>query len=294
VRVFVSGANGFVGVHLTRELVEHGHDVVGLSKGPVSPEIADLVTDYQDRDLSQSWPSDSADAVIHLAGLAAVRPSFDDPQGYLVGNSAPVTRLCEGLLAEGRSPRVVVVSTGAVYAPGVRLNEAAPTQVTSPYVVSKLLVELQCAYYRRRGLDVTVMRPFNHIGPGQQPGFLLPDLIAGVAAGRLAAGNLDTRRDYTDVRDVARAYRLAVEAENINAPTLNVCSAVGVSGRELLTLVAHEFGVPVPEPAVDPARLRPDDPAEITGDFGLAAKVLGWNPVIDLATTVHDTVLGLL
>jgi GDP-4-dehydro-6-deoxy-D-mannose reductase len=263
---------------------------VGLSKGPVSPDIADLVTDYQDRDLTESWPSDPADAIIHLAGLAAVRPSFDDPQGYLVGNSAPVTHLCERLLAEGHSPRVVVVSTGAIYAPGVRLNEAAPTQVTSPYVVSKLLVELQCAYYRRRGLDVTVMRPFNHIGPGQQPGFLLPDLIVGVAAGALTAGNLDTRRDYTDVRDVARAYRLAVEAERIDPPTLNVCSAVAVSGREMLRLVAHEFGVPVPQPAVDPARLRPADPSEITGDNTLIREVLGWAPQISLERTVADTV----
>jgi GDP-4-dehydro-6-deoxy-D-mannose reductase len=290
VRVAVSGVNGFVGGHLVRELTEHGHAVIGLGVGAPAPGVADQLVDYLDQDLTVAWPSVAADAVVHLAGLSAVGPSFGDPQGYIHGNSAPVTHLCEGLLAEERSPRIVVVSTGAVYAPGVRLTESSPTQASSPYGVSKLLVETQCAYYRRRGLDVTVMRPFNHIGPGQQPGFLLPDLIAAVAAGELTAGNLDTRRDYTDVRDVVRAYRLAAEEKGLDVPVLNVCSGTSVSGRTMLGLVVDALGVPHPEVAVDPDRLRPDDPAEITGDGTLIAQVLGWRPRIPLETTVRDTV----
>ena len=292
-RVAVSGVNGFVGVHLTRELVARGHEVVGLGKGPVAPEVADVVADYHDQDLTRLWPRETSDAVVHLAGLSAVGPSFDDPQGYLEGNSAPVTHLCEGLLREGRSPRVVVVSSGALYAPGVGVSESSATQPSSPYAVSKLLVETQCAYYRRRGMDITVMRPFNHIGPGQQPGFLLPDLIAGVTSGACTVGDLTTRRDYTDVRDVVRAYRLAVEADQLDVPVLNVCSAVSVSGQTLLDLVARELGVAAPDVTVDPARLRPDDPREIRGDNALIAQVLGWHPTIDLESTVRDTVAHL-
>ena len=289
-KVAVSGVGGFVGGHLARELVAHGHAVVGLGKGPLGPEVADLVTSYIDQDLAHAWPREDADAVVHLAGLSEVGASFRDPQGYIQGNSAPVTHLCEGLLADGHSPRVVVVSTGAVYAPGVGLDEDAPTRATSPYVVSKLLVETQCAYYRRRGLDITVVRPFNHLGPGQQPGFLLPDLIAGLSRGDLTTGNLDTRRDYTDVRDVARAYRLVVEAGKVDAPVLNICSGTSVSGRTMLELVAQELGVPVPDGTVDPARLRPDDPPEISGDNALAARVLGWQPEVDLRSTVRDSI----
>jgi GDP-4-dehydro-6-deoxy-D-mannose reductase len=289
-RVAVSGVNGFVGVHLTRELVTHGHEVLGYSKGPAAASVEGLLSEYLDQDLAESWPDLAVDAVVHLAGLSAVGPSFQDPQGYLEGNSAPVTRLCEGLIANGQSPRVVVVSSGGLYAPGVGVNESSPTQPSSPYAVSKLLVETQCAYYRRRGLDLTVMRPFNHIGPGQQPGFLLPDLIAGVLNGPFTVGDLTTRRDYTDVRDVVRAYRLAVEAEPIDVPVLNICSAVSVSGQTMLELVAHELGVSNPEVTVDRARLRPDDPPEIRGDNNLIAEVLGWRPVIDLETTVRDTV----
>jgi len=293
VRVAVSGVNGFVGVHLTRELTHHGHEVVGLGKGRVADEVRGLLADYVDQDLEQAWPRTETDAVVHLAGLSAVGPSFDDPQRYLQANSAPVTHLAEGLLAEGRSPRLVVVSTGAVYAPGVGISEESPTQVSSPYAVSKLLVESQCAYYRRRGLDITVMRPFNHIGPGQGPGFLLPDLIAGVTSGSLTVGNLDTRRDYTDVRDVARAYRLAVEAEHVEAAVLNVCSGVSVSGRELLDTVTRALGAPALEVTVDAARLRPDDPHEIKGSHAMITEVLDWRPAVDLEQTVQDTVRAL-
>lgn len=292
-RVVVSGVGGFVGGHLVRELVAHGHEVVGLGLNSQAPEL-DLV-DYIAGDLAEGWPDVPCDAVVHLAARSAVGPSFADPQGYLTANSAPVTHLCEGLLASGSSPRVLVVSTGAVYAPGVGLTESSPTEPSSPYAVSKLLTETQCAYYRRRGLDVTVLRPFNHIGPGQRGGFLLADLVGGVrewaASGRpLTVGNLDTRRDYTDVRDVVRAYRLALEAPAVTAPVMNVCSGQSRSGRELLDEVVAHLGLGEPEIVVDPARLRPGDPAEIVGDNAVIRAQLGWEAVIPLTDTVRDTV----
>lgn len=297
-KVVVSGVNGFVGGHLVRELVAHGHEVVGLGMKQQAPEL-DLA-DYVGGDLVEGWPEIACDAVVHLAALSAVGPSFSDPQGYINANSAPVTHLCEGLLASGSSGRVLVVSTGAVYAPGIGLTETSPTEPSSPYAVSKLLVETQCAYYRRRGLDVTVLRPFNHIGPGQRGGFLLPDLVAGVrewaATGRpLTVGNLDTRRDYTDVRDVVRAYRLALEAPTLTAPVMNVCSGESRSGRELLDEVVGHLGLGEPEVVVDPARIRPGDPPEIIGHNGVIRAELGWEPVIPLADTVRDLVAdGLL
>jgi GDP-4-dehydro-6-deoxy-D-mannose reductase len=290
VKIAVSGVNGFVGSHLVADLVRHGHDVVGLGRGEPAANLHGRLAGYHDQDLSLAWPDlPDLDAVVHLAGLSAVGPSFADPQSYLSGNSAPVTHLGESLLASGLASRVVVVSTGAVYAPGTQIAEADETRVSSPYAMSKLLVELQCTYYRSRGLDITVMRPFNHLGPGQQKGFLLPDLVAGVTAGRLVVGNLDTRRDYTDVRDVVRAYRLAVESREPLPPVLNVCSGVSVSGRELLDLVLEQHGTASTDVRVDPALVRPGDPAEISGDNGLIARTLSWQPELPLADTVRDT-----
>lgn len=291
-RIVVTGVNGFVGAHLTRELVANGHQVLGIGVGAIDPEIVGSLDDYFDQDLTVAWPSSAnGDAVIHLAGLSAVGPSFDDPQRYLDTNSALVTRLCEAMLAERRDPRIVVVSSGAVYAPGVGLTEHSPVIASSPYAVSKLLVETQCDYYRRRGLRITVMRPFNHIGPGQQSGFLLPDLIGRVrAGGSISAGNLETRRDYTDVRDVVSAYRLAAETDDLEETILNVCSGSSVSGRDMLELIAEAMRVPVPEVLVDEARLRPGDPLEISGDNTVISRVLGWQPRYELRTTIVDAV----
>lgn len=294
-RIAVSGAGGFVGRHLSRELARSGHEVIGVG---LEPDLAlPSLSQYLSADLTRGWPEAAlrdVDAVIHLAALAAVGPSFSAPQHYLEANSAPVTQLGQALLAGSASPRVLLVSTAALYAPGVGLSETSPVRPTSPYAVSKLVGEDLAAYYRTRGLDVRIVRPFNHVGPDQGPGFLLPDLIAGVrravATGEpLRTGDLSTRRDYTDVRDVARAYRLLIEAESA-PPLLNICSGVSISGAEMLHAVVSHLGIePIPT-EVDPGRLRPGDPREISGDASAAAAALGWEPRISFARTVGETV----
>jgi GDP-4-dehydro-6-deoxy-D-mannose reductase len=297
-KVVVSGVNGFVGRHLVRELTCHGHDVIGMGLDSAGTDIGPLLSDHVEVDLRQRWPSVHCDAVVHLAALSAVEPSFRDPQRYIESNSAPLTRLAEALLSTNERVRVVVVSTGAVYhtADNQSLNEGSPINPSSPYIVSKILTEAQSAYYRQRGLDILVMRPFNHIGPGQGPGFLLPDLVSGVAhwmetEEAVRVGNLATRRDYTDVRDVVRAYRLALEAPRVTAPVLNVCSGKSVSGRELLDLVADALtDGRRPEVLVDQAKLRPGDPGEVRGNNTAIREALGWQPSIELVQTVRDVV----
>ena len=296
-KVLVTGVNGFVGHHLASELVAAGHEVVGAGLGSVSPGLAEILADYLECDLVQGWPGVDVEAVVHLAALSAVGPSFADPQRYIAANSAPITHLGEFQLASGRQSRVVVVSTGAIYGAndGEPLSEASPMVPTSPYAVSKMLNEAQCAYYRRRGVDVVVMRPFNHIGPGQGPGFILPDLVAGLLEARqtgavLRVGNLDTRRDYTDVRDVVRAYRLALESPTVGVPVLNVCSGQSVSGREILETAAEVLEQAVPTVEVDDKRLRPDDPLEVRGDNRGIRSTLGWSPTIALERSVRDFV----
>jgi len=301
-KVAVTGVNGFVGQHLVRELTSHGHAVIGIGlDSGAGRDIADLMSDYVAVDLREQWPAVECDGVIHLAALSAVGPSFTDPQRYIESNSSPVTHLGEALLSKAGEIRIVVVSTGAVYR-GVEnfaLDETAPISPSSPYIVSKILTEVQSAYYHQRGLGVLVMRPFNHIGPGQGAGFLLPDLVSGVAnwmqtGAPMKVGNLDTRRDYTDVRDVVRAYRLALEAPDPTANVLNVCSGKSVSGRELLEALCDVLVVDrPPNVEIDQAKIRPSDPAAILGDNTAIRKTLGWQPVIPLRQTVRDVVESL-
>jgi GDP-4-dehydro-6-deoxy-D-mannose reductase len=296
-RVLVTGVNGFVGRHMVGELTRQGHEVVGVGHEPGS-DLAGLA-DYRAQDLTTGWPADlEADAVVHLAGLSAVGPSFRDPQRYVAHNSAMVTHLCESVLA-GERPRtrVLVVSSGAVYdaRQPLPLTEESRIGFSSPYVVSKVLVENLVTYYTGRGLDAVVVRPFNHIGPGQGPGFLVPDLLA---AGRSAAergaplqvGDLDTRRDYTDVRDVVRAYRLLLEAADLPHRLYNVCSGRSRSGREMLAELGKVWPHGDPDVEVDESRVRPGDPREIVGSADRIRKDVGWSPEVDVATSVRDFV----
>lgn len=277
-RVLVSGASGFVGGHAVRLLADAGYEVVPLR-----------TSDY---DLTLGWPSlEGVDGILHLAGLAAVGPSFDDPQRYLDVNSSMVTRLGEQLLAAGGSPRVVVVSSGAVYRSSSQpLDEEAPLDFTSPYVVSKVLVENQVRYYRNRGLDVVVARPFNHIGPGQGPGFLVPDLAARLRAlepgATLATGNLASRRDYTDVRDVVAAYRALLELPAPQNAVYNVASGVSRSGLEVLEALCAALGIPVP--AMEQTDRRNLDPDEIAASAGRLRRETGWTPVIPFEESIRD------
>jgi len=293
--IVVTGVDGFVGRHVVDAVISAGHVAWGVTRQPiVDPELRSRLGAVATADLREEWPADFfGDAVIHLAGLAAVGPSFTAPQLYIESNSSMVTNLCEALLEAERSDvHIVGISSGAVYDTRQRhvVDESAATSPTSPYVVSKLLVETQLTYYRGRGLHTTVARPFNHIGPGQSAGFLVPDLtrrlLGGSVGDPLTVGSLEARRDYTDVRDVARAYvDLALLPDA--APIYNIASGASHSGREVLDLVCAALGRPVPPTRTDPSLIRPNDPADGVGDATLLRST-GWHPTIGLQQSIED------
>ncbi|WP_148611821.1 NAD-dependent epimerase/dehydratase family protein [Nocardioides rubriscoriae] len=296
-RVAVTGINGFVGRHLAAELVSSGHEVVGVGLGSPIPETAGLLSDHIQHDLTESWPSIDVAAVIHLAALSSVGPSFDDPQAYISANSQMVTHLGEASLRSAQPPRVLLVSSGAVYSPDQQMpiDEDGQIAFASPYAVSKVLNENQAGYYAHRGLAWTVVRPFNHIGPGQRSGFLLPDLYDAVALAARSGepalvGDLTTQRDYTDVRDVVRAYRLLVEGGGADVGPFNVCSGRAVSGQALLGELLSAMGAENVRIEVDENRLRPTDPRLIVGDHKRLRDLCGWVPIVDTASTVRDFV----
>jgi GDP-4-dehydro-6-deoxy-D-mannose reductase len=295
-RVVVSGVRGFVGGHLARVLSAKGHTVVGLGREGDAGDLAGVLADYVTCDLTRTWPRlPTHDAVVHLASLSAVGPSFAHPQRYLEANSAMVTGLGEQQLVNGRRPRTIIVSSGAVYSGDqpMPIDESARLGCSSPYAVSKILVEAQSAYYRGRGLDWIAVRPFNHVGPGQSSGFLLPDLytksvIAMAEDKPLLVGDLGTRRDYTDVRDVCRAYAALLEARGVLGPVYNVCSGQTASGHEVLGLlmdVNDWAGLVVKE---DESLKRPNEMRMIAGSFALLRRDTGWVPERSLREAISD------
>jgi GDP-4-dehydro-6-deoxy-D-mannose reductase len=296
--IVVTGVNGFVGKHLVNELVAAGHQVVGVGReNDVHEQIADKLVEYALVDLAQSWPElkHEPDAIIHLAGLAAVGPSFDAPQDYINLNSAMVTNMCEHYVSAAKKPRIVLVSSGAIYDSHqpMPINESGTVTYNSPYAISKLLNENQAAYYNSRGLECVVMRPFNHIGPGQLPGFLVPDLIDKIRSRSgdepIMVGNLDTKRDYTDVRDVVTAYRLvATHSEKPQELIYNVCSGESISGRTILSTISDAMGISEPAVVVDQSLVRPNDAADIVGNSERLSQEFDWSRQYTIDHTIKD------
>lgn len=299
--ILITGANGFVGQHLAKELHDSNYGVVGIGGPQGNTEPSPYLSSYQQVDLNDKTAVEgidfkNIDGIIHLAGLAAVGPSFDDPMSYINTNMGIEINLFETVLKQDAKPRFVVISTGALYdaSSPLPLTENSAVVPSSPYAVSKLGQEQLAQYYARRGLECIIARPFNHFGPGQGPGFIVPDLAQQIVklptdgTGIVTVGNLDAERDYTDVRDIARAYRLLFES---GAPgeTYNICSGTPRSGHTVLSTLLNASGVTANIES-DPSKMRPADNPVIYGDYKKISADTSWEPSISFEDTMADVV----
>ena len=305
--ILVTGINGFVGKHLAREIASRGIPILGLGhhEGKADSEIASLIAGYHQCDVTdpaqvKKLPLDKVSSVINLAGLANVGASFDKADLYMEVNVKVLSVLGQALLEANLGARMVAISTGAVYDPRqpMPLTEESETiSQGSPYALSKLAMEDAARTLRGKGLDCVVARPFNHIGPGQGLGFLIPDLASKLASAdkkdpAITAGNLKTIRDYSDVRDIARAYADLATAQKLNHDLYNVCSGSGQSGEDIVRELCQALGIDFGklEIKVDQSLIRPSDPAKIVGDNSRLQKDTGWKPDCELSATVRDIV----
>jgi GDP-4-dehydro-6-deoxy-D-mannose reductase len=298
-KILVTGVNGFVGLHLAKELNDNGYTVIGVGGKIGTKDVPDNVEDYNELDLTD--PEQAAkidfndiDGVVHLAGLAAVGPSFDSPMLYVGVNVGIEVNLFETALKQNVKPKFLIISSGTLYdaKADLPLKETSPVDPNSPYAVSKLGQEEMAMYYETRGFECVIARPFNHIGPGQGLGFIVPDLSKQVVdyqkglTQEVLVGNLEAQRDYTDVRDIARAYRLLLE-KGESGELYNVCSGKALSGHqildELLSLVDKK-----PEVKQDPTRLRPSDTPVLYGSNEKISEHTGWQPEINISQTLKD------
>ncbi len=237
------------------------------------------------------------EVVYHLAAHAHVGESWRDPARSLRDNVAMTLNVLEAVREEASEATVVAVASGEVYGPPERLpvGETAPLRPQNPYAVSKASADLLAGFYAdAHGVRVIRARAFNHAGPGQAPVYAIASFArqfatavdAGENPVRIVTGNPDTRRDFTDVRDVVRAYRLL--AERAEPGVYNICSGRTASSRELVAMLAEAAGVAV-EHVVDPAKLRPHEVMELRGSFDALRVATGWEPEIPLAQTLGDT-----
>lgn len=237
----------------------------------------------------------SPDRIFHLAGAAHVAQSWTDTATPLSVNVIGTHVLLDELRLAGSEARVVVAGSSTIYAPheGV-LTETDRVQPASPYALSKFGQELLARRVAQEdGREVIVARSFNHIGPGQQPSYFssafarqLAAIERGLAPPVLRVGNLEARRDLTDVRDTVRAYRALMERGRPGG-CYNVCSGRAWAIRDVLDLLVARCRVPVTiEP--DPALLRPSDTPVVLGSNELVRRETGWQPAIPISQTIAD------
>jgi GDP-4-dehydro-6-deoxy-D-mannose reductase len=239
------------------------------------------------------------DVVYHLAALTSVGRSWEDPAETVESNVASGLNLLEALRLEAPRARVLWASSCEVYGAPARLPvpEDAPLAPANPYAVSKATGDMLAAVYAdAHGMDLIRARPFNHAGPGQRPIFILSSLarqaasahLAGEPSLRILTGNPQTRRDFTDVRDVVRAYRLLVKRGKPGV--YNVCSGRSISAAEQVELVAELIAPIAVEHVVDPHRVRANEVMDLRGSHDRLTAATGWHPEIPLRQTMADAI----
>jgi len=289
VRSLITGGRGFVGHWLADHLRDLGDEVIAIDR---EVEITDPAA------LLEAMAAAAPDAVYHLAALTHVGQSWEEPLQVLEVNIIGTAAVLAAARQCGTDPRVLVTSSAEVYGAvtdpdRLPLGEGSPTAPLTPYAASKLAAEAVVAQaFLGHGQHVVTVRPFNHIGPGQTPNFAVPALAKRIvdAARRGAAtipvGNLSARRDFTDVRDVVRAYRLLIESGR-PGEVYNVCSGRDVSIREIADGLLALAGTTLAF-ETDPSLVRPVEVPVLRGDPERLVQATGWKPELPLDRTLAD------
>ena len=304
-RIFITGATGFAGSHLVENLVAAGHELFALVHQETShqPLLQNARVTLIEGNLLEMSSLETAvaqakpDVVYHLAGQAYPARSWQQPGLTLAVNSVGTANLLQAVVGYGR-PRVLIVTSAEIYGEiqpeMLPITEQTMPAPNHPYGVSKwaagLLVPL---YWERYQLPVVEARPFNHIGPHQALGFVVPDFASQLAEiqasqrpKRMMVGNLEAMRDFTDVRDVVRAYELLAE-QGQPGETYLICSGQPVKIETVLQKLIEIAGVEVVVEN-DPKRMRPSDTPCLYGSYAKLEAQTGWQPSLSLEQSLSD------
>jgi GDP-4-dehydro-6-deoxy-D-mannose reductase len=299
-RVLVTGAGGFAGGYVLAELSRSGHVPLALDSRPMPRDTVAVESAAADilepAALCDAMAQLRPEACIHLAGIAFVPVGWREPGRVLRVNTIGTVNVLDAVRHAAPACRVVVVTSSLIYGPRRSeepLGEDAEPRPDSVYAVSKLAAD-QCAllYGTRYGLNVMTARPSNHIGPGQSLDFAVASFasqVAAIAAGRcepsLRVGNLESEREFADVRDVARAYRMLSE-RGVAGRAYNVATSRFVRMGFILERLCR-LGAVSPRIDVDPALYRPTDTMPRLDTSRILADA-GWKPSFSLEQTLAD------
>lgn len=303
--VLVTGADGFIGSHLTQMLLERGYRVRALCQynsfnnwgwleGVTHPNLEIVTGDVRDAAFCRHI-AEGCHTIYHLAALIAIPYSYVAPESYVDTNITGTLNICQAA-RDCNVSRLVVTSTSEVYgtAQYVPIDEKHPRQPQSPYSATKIGADaIAMSFYNAFGLPVVIARPFNTYGPRQSARAIIPTIISQIASGKkeIMVGDLTPTRDFNFVRDTCRGFIALGTTPGIEGRDINIATGTEVSMRQTLDTIADIMGEKV-EFVVDPARLRPSgsEVFRLCGDNTLITTLTDWRPEYDLRRGLTETI----
>ncbi len=305
-KVLVTGADGFIGSHLTEALLEKGVQVralcvynsqgnLGWLEGIDHPGLETVLGDVRDPDFCRMICRD-VDTVFHLAALIAIPYSYVAPDSYVDTNIRGTLNMLQGARAAGTVSRIIVTSTSEVYGTAltVPIAETHPRQPQSPYSATKIGADaLALSFHAAFDLPVVIARPFNTFGPRQSARAIIPTIISQIASGKreIKVGDLTPTRDFNYVADTVAGFIALAEAPGIEGREINIATGTEVTMQQTLETIASLMGAEVTW-VTDPARLRPaaSEVRRLCGDSSLLRSLTGWTPRHTLAEGLRKTI----
>ena len=298
-KCLITGANGFVGTHLLKELNGRYTEIYGLNLNPgAGADYIAVPSDIRDTKKVQEIISDiSPDYIYHLAGQPFVPQALEHPEETLDINVKGTLNILHALQLKGKEARMIYVSSADIYGScpesDIPIKESFLPRPSNPYSASKLAGEVYCLQYSRLCdfLHIMIARPFNHIGVGQRDEFVVPNFFRQVIEARsknqnqINVGDLSITRDFLDVRDVVRAYG-AIAEKGISGEVYNICSGVEISIQDLLEKIIDISGTKM-KIIVESTRLRKSETHRLCGS-NEKIRSLGWAPKYSLKDSLKE------
>ncbi len=300
-KCLITGAAGFVGSHLIEYLNSEETELLAIDRCapcdvfPCRLEQIDLAHRHRFETLISEF---RPDRLIHLAAASSVAESWRNPAGCISNNVGILLNLLESVRHRAPRCRILMIGSSEVYDDSNEpLAETDPLRATNPYAVGRIAQEnLVRIYVECYNLDIVQTRSFSHTGPGQTPRFAVPSFVQqlcetgrrGETVARLRTGNVDLIRDFTDIRDVVRAYDLLLRRGR-TGETYNVCSGKGVSLRQIIETAARLMNTEAVI-EIDPTLIRPSDARYMVGNAAKLRCETGWSPRFSLEQTLGEMI----
>ena len=304
-KVLVTGADGFIGSHLTEQLLSRGLEVRALAQynsfnnwgwleGIKAPNLEVVTGDVRDPNFCRIITKD-IDIVFHLAALIAIPYSYTAPDSYVDTNIKGTLNICQAVRENGCC-RLLVTSTSEVYgtAKYVPIDEEHPRQPQSPYSATKIGADaIAKSFYNAFGLPVTIVRPFNTYGPRQSARAIITTIITQIAQGKreIKLGDLTPTRDFNYVLDTVEGFWKLANCDAATGEEVNICSNYEISMRDTLQLIAKIMEADV-KFVEDSQRLRPkkSEVFRLWGDNSKIKKLTGFAPKYSIEAGLRETI----